>query len=91
MDKSSLPIRDQLSFERTNLANERTLLAYIRTFLGVIAAGAALLKLFEVTWAQTAGIVLLVLGPLLLVFGLWRFFRIKAMLKHYPPDPDDEE
>lgn len=91
MKKNDLTLRDLQSLDRTHLANERTLLAYTRTFVGLIAAGAALLKLFDVVWAHTAGIALLAFSPLVLGFGVWRFFRLRAKLKTYIPNDCDEE
>lgn len=90
MKRSKLPLRDRLSLERTYLSIERTLLAYLRTFVGLIAAGAALLKLFDVSWAHAAGLALLILSPLVLFFGLWRFIHTHLKLRHVTPDEEEE-
>lgn len=91
MKKECYSLRDLQSFDRTYLSNERTLLAYIRTFVGLLGAGAALLKLFDVAWAHTAGIALLVFSPLVLGFGIWRFFHTIAKLRAYRNRPEDED
>ena len=91
MDKSNCSVSDQLAIERTNLSNERTPLAYTRTFLGMVAAGAALWKPFDVSWARGAGAACLLLRPLVMLFGLWRFFRIRQSLQKMPPDPHEDD
>lgn len=91
MDKSNYSVSDLLAIERTNLSNERTLLAYTRTALGMVAAGAALWKLFEISWARVAGAAFLILGPAVMLFGLWRFFRIRQSLHKMPPDPHEDD
>ncbi len=91
MDRSKCSINDLLAIERTNLANERTLLAYTRTALGLVAAGAALWKLFEVSWARVAGAAFLLLGPAVMLFGLWRFFRIRRSLRSMPPELHEDD
>ena len=86
MEKGKYTVRDMLAFDRTELANERTFLAYVRTFVGMMASGAALLKLFDVAWAHTTAIVLLILGPAIFLLGFVRFIRVKNRLKRYTPD-----
>ena len=79
-------VRDLLAFDRTKMANERTFLAYIRTFVVMIASGAALLKLFDVVWAHTAGIVLVITGVIVLVIGIMQYVHMSRHLKDYTPD-----
>ena len=83
MNDNLYTVRDLLAFDRTYLANERTLLAYVRTFVGLMASGAALLKLFEVTWAHAAALGLLLFAPIILVLGIVRFITIDRRLKNY--------
>lgn len=83
MNEKPYSVRDLLAFDRTYLANERTLLAYVRTFVGLMASGAALLKLFEVAWAHAAAVVLLLLAPTVLAFGITRFIKTNRRLKNY--------
>ena len=90
MNGNPYTVRDLLAFDRTYLANERTLLAYVRTFVGLMASGAALLKLFEVAWAHTAAVGLLLLAPSVLVLGIIRFIKIDRRLKNYSA-PDSSE
>ena len=83
MDRNQYTVRDLLAFDRTYLANERTFLSYIRTFVGLEGAGAALLKLFDVSWTRTAAVFLLCAGPVLLIVGFIRFVRTKKRLDNY--------
>lgn len=94
MKRSDPELPNLLSLERTYLSIERTLLAYIRTFVGLLAAGAALVKLFDVAWARSSGIALLIISPVVLLFGFWRFVHIHAKLKRYGsfgPEADEDE
>lgn len=83
MNEKPYTVRDLLAFDRTYLANERTLLAYVRTFVGLMASGAALLKLFEVAWAHAAAVVLFLLAPVVLTCGIIRFIKTDRRLKDY--------
>ncbi|MBP3872039.1 MAG: DUF202 domain-containing protein [Faecalicoccus sp.] len=80
-DQDGLTIRDILAFHRTELASERTLLSYFRTFIGLEGAAAGLVKLFsDVAWSRPIARILMVLGPIILVIGLVRYFRLKGKL-----------
>ena len=80
-DQDGLTIRDVLAFHRTELASERTLLSYFRTFIGLEGAAAGLVKLFsDVAWSRPIARILMVLGPIILVIGLVRYFRLKGKL-----------
>ena len=74
-------LRDKLAVERTRLANERTFLAYIRTALSLIAAGVVILQFFQERPHSPVIAWLLVLsGGVALLFGIVRFFRVRAQL-----------
>lgn len=76
-------LRDYLALERTRMANERTLFAYIRTSLYLLLAGIALWQLqgFEnIIWL---GFFLLALSLILLIVGIYKFYRLKNQLKKY--------
>lgn len=76
--------RDTLALERTRMANERTFLAYIRTGLSLLAAAAVLFQFFSKINSYVATVwVLVVLGVLVLVIGLLRFYKVKAELNRY--------
>jgi len=64
---------DQLALDRTRLANERTLLAYLRTALGLIALGAAALKVFHEPLMQILGAASVAAGILVVCIGAWRY------------------
>lgn len=78
---SQMILRDYLALDRTVLANERTLLAYVRTFLGFLATGAGIIKLFGTPVALAAGYILIVISPVLLVFGVARYLRMRRKLR----------
>ena len=74
-------LRDKLAVERTRLANERTFLAYIRTALSLIAAGVVILQFLQERPHFSLIAWLLVLsGGIALLFGIVRFFRVRAQL-----------
>ncbi len=73
--------RDNLALERTRLANERTLLAYVRTALSMLGGGAVVLHFFPVDpMAITIGWFLVGAGALVLLVGVYRFFRVGKRL-----------
>ena len=75
-------VRDKLARERTELANERTFLAYVRTALSLLAGGAVLLQFFTANITVVAsGWALICCGGVVLLFGLWRFLRVRRRLK----------
>ncbi|MFM9378879.1 YidH family protein [Gordonia sp. VNK21] len=74
---------------RFTLAAERTMLAWLRTALGLIAAGVAVLHLFDPFGAagtRTAlGVSLVVLGALTAVTGFYRWRRTEQALRSGGP------
>ncbi|NHK32802.1 MAG: DUF202 domain-containing protein [Asgard group archaeon] len=82
IDPEHLIIRDYLAADRTALANERTFLAYIRTALAFVAGGIGLLKIFEDTLALVIiGWLFIPIGLGILVFGTFRFIKIRKIIK----------
>jgi len=79
-------VRDLLAFDRTMLANERTFLAYLRTFVGLVASGAALMKLFEFNWAHVFAAVFLVCAPICLLIGIVHYISTNRRIRQYSPD-----
>lgn len=73
-------IQSELSIERTAMANRRTFLAYIRSAIGLIVAGAGLLKFTQSTWWVTLGIVMLVLTPIVLVMGIIDYMKVSKLI-----------
>lgn len=59
---------------RFSLANERTMLAYLRTCLALMAAGVALIQLFDRAVDTAAGVALVALG-VAVAFAAWRRWR----------------
>jgi len=84
MGDDKLSVTDYLAIDRTNLANERTLLAYFRTFIILISSGFAIIKLDFLEEIGMLGVALLVLSPLVLALGLFRYYRMREKIKkHY--------
>ncbi|MHC1702712.1 MAG: DUF202 domain-containing protein [Tenuifilaceae bacterium] len=84
MSNDNLSTSDYLAIERTNLANERTLLAYIRTFIILISSGFAIIKIDFLKEINMLGIILLIVSPFVLIFGIYRFYSMSNRIKrHY--------
>ena len=82
VNSQEMILRDHLAHDRTVLANERTLLAYVRTAIALFAGGGTLLELFpDVRHLRILGGILLVLGVLTLVVGVWRFVAVGRRLR----------
>ncbi|EJC98023.1 uncharacterized protein FOMMEDRAFT_97914 [Fomitiporia mediterranea MF3/22] len=90
------------SVARDHLASERTFLAYVRTSLAIASAGVALVQLFSVSsssrssdrikenllrFARPLGATIVMIGIIVLLIGLFRYFRIQAALisGKFPP------
>jgi putative membrane protein len=76
-----LILLEVLAIDRTVLANERTLLSYLRTTLALLAGGGSLIQFISAWWALPFGSALLVAGVALLLFGMWRYRRVKDHLR----------
>jgi putative membrane protein len=74
---------DLLAIERTKLANERTFLAYFRTFIVFLSSGFAIIKLDLLKDISLVGYALIILAPILLFMGIFRYFRTRKRLKKY--------
>lgn len=79
--------RDLLALERTRLANERTLLAYVRTALALAGGGAGLAGLVGGALAWIAGVGLVAVGALVLLWGTRRFATVRRRLEQGFPGP----
>ena len=85
MNSTPLNRTDLLAIERTKLANERTFLAYFRTFIVFLSSGLAILKLDLLNDIRFLGYMFLIIGPFLLLMGIFRFFTMKSRLKKFYP------
>jgi putative membrane protein len=76
-----LVLREYLAVERTKLANETTLLAYIRTGLYFLVAGSTLGHLVESAFWNIVGTPLSVIGLLIMLLVLVRYFRLRRAIE----------
>lgn len=81
-NKEDMILRDFLAVDRTDLANERTFLAYMRTFIGLLVSGVGLIKFVDDKLLINVGYCLAALSPIILLLGLYRFFRIRRKIKN---------
>lgn len=87
----STTMQNQGSLARDLLANERTFLAWLRTSLNTAALGIVLAKLADEfplyeNFAKTIGAILIVLGMLFMLTGVWRQVTVHVALEdgHFP-------
>jgi putative membrane protein len=76
-----LVLREYLAIERTKLANETTLLAYIRTGLYFLVAGSTVGHLIETEFWRIVGPPLIVVGLIIMVLGIMRYFRLRKSIE----------
>jgi putative membrane protein len=81
--KKDLITRDWLAVERTKLANERTFLAYFRTGVVFMATGVGMIKLTILEEIDSLGYVFIALGPIIILVGIIRLFRIRKVIRKY--------
>ena len=74
-----------LAIGRTIMANERTLLAFLRTSLGFFLGGIALIKYLKHPIIEGLGWVFILLAAVFLVWGLYRYWHVKKVLKAVTP------
>ena len=82
--KGQLILRDHLAADRTILANERTFLAYIRTALTLFVAGLSFVHLKEIfssSIVEVIGIIFILIGIATFFVGLFRYNRMKALIR----------
>lgn len=81
--KLALTLNDKLAIDRTHLANERTFLAYFRTAVVFLSSGVAILKMEILQEITGLGVVLLVLTPFVLGYGIYRFLSVRKRIINY--------
>jgi putative membrane protein len=72
-----------LDRERTALANERTFLAYIRTSISLLVLGAVLIHFSQDPNVVLFGVFASGVGITALVFGTWRFLKVRIKIERY--------
>lgn len=82
-----MSLNDILSKERTHLSNERTLLAYFRTMIVMFSSGAAILKISWLADIKAIGFGLVIIAPLIMFFGLYKYYKIKKRINSYYSEP----
>ena len=76
-------VSEELAIHRTSLANERTFLAYFRSFIVILSSALAIIKLEIFERLVVLGYILLVIAPILLIAGIFRYYYVKSRLKKY--------
>ena len=74
-----------MAIGRTIMANERTLLSFLRTSLGFFLGGIALIRYLRHPIIEGLGWVFILLAAVLLVWGLYRYRRVRTVLKTVTP------
>lgn len=77
-----LILREKLALQRTVLANQTTLLSFIRTSLYFLVAGLSLKSLLKLDNAITLSVALFIVSFVILVFGVFNFYRHKHAIKN---------
>ncbi len=80
--KTEVNLREKLAKERTHFANERTLLAYWRTALAFFALGAFLIKFVPQKNFIVAGIISIIFGIGLFIYGTKKFLNWKNKINN---------
>ncbi len=79
--ENKMSLRDALAVERTKLAIERTFLAYFRSSIFFFVSGLSILKIHIFQKVDYLGIILIILSPFLLGFGIYSYFRSQRTVK----------
>ncbi|HFS68058.1 MAG TPA: DUF202 domain-containing protein [Flavobacteriia bacterium] len=90
MKENELPLNDLLTVEMTYLSNERSLLAYMRTFMVFLSSGIAILKIQILDKFLSLGYLLIILSVIILIIGIFRFFKVKKNVKRILVSIDKE-
>jgi|GEM_PF-1806681 len=72
-----------LDRERTALANERTFLAYVRTSISLLVLGAVLIHFSQDPNVVLFGVFASGVGIIALLFGTWRFVKVRIKIERY--------
>ena len=75
-------LQDILAIERTRLSNERTLLSFCRTGLYFLIAGLTINNFVELRYGWLVATGFLVVGVVILVYGIYRFRKLQVRLSH---------
>ena len=77
-------LRDYLARDRTLLANERTLLSFVRTSIATIGSAIVCIKVMDEPTIIVFGIILLIISPFILFYGLIRYFAVRKRIVSIP-------
>ncbi len=78
--KDDLILRDELSVDRTLLANERTLLAYLRSAVALLIAGASIMHFSQHVWFLVVGIICIPTAAFTGMVGVLRFRKMNRRI-----------
>lgn len=84
-----LKLTDKLAIHRTRLANERTFLAYFRSAIVFLSSGFAIVELEILEEVKWIGYLLIIIGPVLFLIGLFRMLYVKKEIKNAYKDALD--
>jgi len=77
-----LILADRLAVENTLLANERTLLSFFRSSVFFLATGISILKIHFLSEIPFIGWFFVLLSPILLIIGIYRYYAVKKHIKN---------
>ena len=83
IQKKELPLQDNLSIQRTMLANELTFLAYFRTAIIFLGSGLSIYKLHFFSEIKWLGLTLIIISPLVFLLGIFRYFQVRRNIYKY--------
>ncbi len=81
MNWAKTSLNERLGIEMTHLANERSFLAYVRTFMVFLSSGVAIMKIEILSDLKWLAYALLLISPFILMIGIYRFFRVRTMIR----------
>ena len=76
-----LILRERLALQRTSMSNDTTLLSFIRTALYFSIAGMSVNTLLKVNAGVWIEIVFWAIALIILIIGIWNYFKQKQRLK----------
>lgn len=82
LQNKDLILRERLAMERTDMAMDRTFLSFLRTSLYFAIAGMTVNSLLKVYYGWWVEILFWIIGAIILVIGIIKFYKQKKNLKY---------